>query len=70
MFSTTANEGHFGPLLPFVRACAASGHDVRVAAPVSFGPALARVGLRHEPFADARPELIGPVMAQLPAMDV
>ncbi|HET8588468.1 MAG TPA: glycosyltransferase [Nakamurella sp.] len=70
LFSTTANEGHFGPLLPFVRACAASGHDVRVAAPVSFGPALARVGLRHEPFADARPELIGPVMAQLPAMDV
>jgi UDP:flavonoid glycosyltransferase YjiC (YdhE family) len=70
LFSTTANEGHFGPLLPFVRACAASGNEVRVAAPVSFGPALARVGLRHEPFADARPELIGPVMAQLPAMDV
>jgi UDP:flavonoid glycosyltransferase YjiC (YdhE family) len=70
LFSTTANEGHFGPLLPFARACAASGHDVRVAAPVSFGSALARVGLRHEPFADARPDLIGPVMAQLPAMDV
>ena len=31
-------------------------------------PALDRAGFAHEPFADAPPELIGPVMARLPAM--
>lgn len=66
--STTANDGHFGPLLPFARACAGAGHEVRVAAPASYGAALARAGLPHEPFADAPPELIGPVMASLPTM--
>jgi UDP:flavonoid glycosyltransferase YjiC (YdhE family) len=68
LFATTANDGHFGPLLPFARACAESGHEVRVAAPASYGVALARVGLAHEPFADAPPELIGPVMAGLPSL--
>ena len=70
LFSTTANDGHFGPLLPFARACVAGGHDVRVAAPESYGAALARAGVRHEPFADAPPELIGPIMAGLPRMSV
>lgn len=70
LFSTTANDGHFGPMLPFARACAGSGHEVRVAAPVSYGAALARAGLTHEPFADAPPEVIGPIMARLPTMTV
>lgn len=68
--STTANDGHFGPLLPFARACAEAGHEVRVAAPVSYGAAVARAGLRHEPFADAPPDLVGPIMAELPTMSV
>lgn len=68
LFSTTANDGHFGPLLPFVRACAAAGHEVRIAAPASYGAALARAGLIHEPFADAPPELVAPVMEALPTM--
>jgi UDP:flavonoid glycosyltransferase YjiC (YdhE family) len=68
LFSTTANDGHFGPLLPFVRACAAAGHEVRVAAPASYGDAVARAGLPHEPFADAPPELVGPIMARLPSL--
>jgi UDP:flavonoid glycosyltransferase YjiC (YdhE family) len=66
--ATTANDGHFGPLLPFARACVGGGHEVRVAAPASFGGTLARAGLPHEPFADAPPEVIGPVMARLPSM--
>jgi UDP:flavonoid glycosyltransferase YjiC (YdhE family) len=66
--STTANDGHFGPLSPFALACAEAGHEVRVAAPASYGAALARVGLPHEPFADAPPEVIGPVMATLPSL--
>jgi UDP:flavonoid glycosyltransferase YjiC (YdhE family) len=68
LFATTANDGHFGPLLPFARACVSTGHEVRVAAPISFGEVLARAGLRHETFADAPPEVIGPVMASLPTM--
>lgn len=68
LFSTTANDGHFGPLLPFVTACVAAGHEVRVAAPESYGPALARAGLTHAPFADAPSEVVGPVMAGLPSM--
>ena len=68
LISTTANEGHFGPLLPLARALVAAGHSVRVAAPESFGPAVARAGLDHVPFADAPPELIGPVMARLPSL--
>lgn len=68
LFATTANDGHFGPLAPFARACVAAGHDVRVAAPASYGEALARAGFQHEPFADAPPEIIGPVMGSLPTM--
>lgn len=66
--STTANDGHFGPLLPFAQACVAAGHEVRVAAPVSYGPAVKREGLTPEPFADAPRDVIGPLMARLPDM--
>lgn len=66
--ATTANDGHFGPLLPFARALAGAGHDVRVAAPLSYAGAVAGAGFAHEPFADAPPELIGPVMASLPTL--
>jgi len=66
LFSTTANDGHFGPLVPFARACAAAGHEVRVAAPDSFAATVERAGFAHEPFGDVPPELIGPLMAQLP----
>jgi UDP:flavonoid glycosyltransferase YjiC (YdhE family) len=70
LFATTANDGHFGPLLPFARACAGAGHEVRVAAPESYGVALSRVGFAHEAFADAAPEVIGPVMGSLPSMSL
>ncbi len=66
--ATTANDGHFGPLLPFARACAGAGHEVRVAAPASYAAAVAGAGFPHEPFADAPPELIGPIMARLPTL--
>ena len=66
--ATTANDGHFGPLLPFARACAAAGHEVRVAAPASYAAAVEAAGFRHEPFGDAPRELLGPVMARLPTL--
>lgn len=66
--ATTANDGHFGPLLPLARAALARGHAVRVAAPDSFATTVERAGFPHLPFADAPPELVGPVMAQLPTL--
>ena len=66
--STTANDGHAGPLLSFARACVQAGHEVAVAAPASYAPAVQRSGFRHLPFADAPPELIGPVMGRLPEL--
>ena len=39
-----------------------------MAAPASFAGAVAGAGFVHEPFADAPPELIGPVMARLPTL--
>jgi len=68
LFATTANDGHFGPLVPLARAFASAGHDVAVAAPKSFEATVTRAGLTHRPFADAPPELIGPVMARLPTL--
>ncbi|WP_175525358.1 glycosyltransferase [Microbacterium sp. cf046] len=66
--ATTANDGHFGPLLPFARALADAGHEVRVAAPASYAAAVAKAGFAHEPFADGPAELIGPVMGRLPTL--
>lgn len=66
--STTGNDGHFGPLLPFARAWAAAGHEVRVASPASYAEAPARAGLTHEPFGEPATEVIGPVMAGLAGM--
>ncbi|MEO6511957.1 MAG: glycosyltransferase [Nocardioides sp.] len=68
LFATTANDGHFGPLSPFARSCISAGHEVRVAAPASYAGALERAGFVHEAFADAPPELIGPVMGSLPTL--
>lgn len=66
--STTAGDGHFGPLVPVARACLDVGHEVRVAAPVSFAGAVGRAGLDHSPFADVPPEIIAPVFASLPGL--
>ncbi len=66
--ATTANDGHFGPIVPFARAGAKAGHEVRVAAPASYAGAVQRAGFRHEPFADAPPDQVGPVMASLPSL--
>lgn len=48
LLSTTANAGHYEPVLPFAGVCVVAGHEVRVAAPESYGTPLARVRLMHE----------------------
>ncbi len=67
--STTAGDGHFGPLKAVSTACLGVGHEVRVAAPVSFAGAVRRAGLEQMPFADVPAELMGQVFARLPHMD-
>ncbi len=66
--STTANDGHSGPLFSFVRACRDAGHEVAVAAPASYAWTVERHGFTHLPFDDAPADLIGPVMARLPEL--
>lgn len=68
LFATTAGAGHFGPLIPFARACAAAGHEVCIAAPVSFASAVERAGFAHTPFDDVPPEIMGAVFARLPGL--
>ncbi len=65
LFSTTAGTGHFMPMVPLARACAAAGHEVRVAAPESFASHVARAGLDHAPFDDVDPAVMGAVFAGL-----
>ena len=68
LFSTTAGAGHFGPMVPFAKACRDAGHEVKVAAPASFAPAVAATGLDHAPFADVPPEVMGPIFGRLPQL--
>ncbi len=66
---TTANSGHFGPLVPLARACQLAGHDVVVAAPMSFAGQVDAAGFEHRPFADVPPDLLGPVFGRLPSLN-
>ena len=65
LFSTTAGAGPFGPMVPVARACRDAGHEVKVAAPVSFTAAVAAAGFDHAPFADVPPEVLGPIYSRL-----
>jgi UDP:flavonoid glycosyltransferase YjiC (YdhE family) len=66
LVATTAGAGHFAPLVPFARACARAGHQVRVAAPQSFGTVVEQAGLVHAPVDDAPPEALGEAMGRIP----
>ena len=68
LFSTTGGSGHFGPLVPFARACLAAGHEVVVAAPASFAHEVEHTGLTHAPVGEPPPELLGRVFARLPQL--
>ena len=52
LFSTTAGAGHFGPLIPVARECAAAGHEIAVAAPQTFHGTVENAGFEHLPFPD------------------
>jgi UDP:flavonoid glycosyltransferase YjiC (YdhE family) len=56
LVATSANAGHFGPMLPFAAACRRAGHEVLVAAPGSFAAAVERAGYPLWACPDADPE--------------
>jgi UDP:flavonoid glycosyltransferase YjiC (YdhE family) len=68
--ATTAGAGHLAGLLPFARACARAGHEVRLAAPVSFADVVLGAGFEHEPLADADPAALGAVFGRIPALSM
>lgn len=65
LFSSTAGSGHFGPLIPFARACVFAGHSVAVAAPVSFAAQVVGAGLEHLPFPDVPADVLGAVFSRV-----
>jgi len=50
LFTTTRGAGHFGPLVPFARACLRAGHEVLVAGPSQVEAQAQRAGLEFSPF--------------------
>jgi hypothetical protein len=57
-------------LVPFAQALQVSGHEVRVAAPASFGEAVGFADLHLEPFDDASLDSLGGVFARLPGLSM
>jgi len=47
LFSSSAAEGHFRPLVPLARACADAGHEVAFATAADLGDRVAAAGFRH-----------------------
>jgi UDP:flavonoid glycosyltransferase YjiC (YdhE family) len=64
LFTTTRGPGHFGPLLPFARACVRAGHMVLVAGPAGASAMVADAGLAFRAFADPPHTEVGPVLAR------
>ena len=70
LVATTAGAGHFGPIVPFALACAAAGHEVRVAAPLSLGTVVAQTGLECVPLADPSEAELASVFPALPTLSL
>lgn len=58
LFATTANAGHFRPLVPFAEACRAAGHEVLVAGQAGAAPAARRAGLSFRALAEPHDEAL------------
>ena len=68
LVATTAGAGHFGPVVPFARACLVAGHEVMVAAPESFADQVEAAGFLHRAFADVPADVLGPILGRLPLL--
>jgi hypothetical protein len=68
LLASTRGAGHFRPLLPFARAAADRGDEVRVAGPPSLAEAVAAEGLGFEPFDDPPADELGALWARVPSL--
>jgi MGT family glycosyltransferase len=66
LFCTTAGSGHFGPMVPVARTCAAAGWAVAVAAPRSFAASVEAAGFEHQPFDEPDRAVMQATFARLP----
>jgi UDP:flavonoid glycosyltransferase YjiC (YdhE family) len=66
--TTTGYPGHLLPLVPFARACARAGHDVRVAGPRFCEGRVAKLGLAFQACADPGDEEIERLVASVSAL--
>jgi UDP:flavonoid glycosyltransferase YjiC (YdhE family) len=67
LFATTRGAGHFGPLVPFARACERAGHEVLVAGAPSVRPHVERAGLALVAVDEPSDEIIDPVWQRVRA---
>ena len=61
LFASTQGAGHFGPMIPFIDACARNGHDALVVGP----PALKSRGYAFTPGAAPPDEVLGPLWGRM-----
>jgi UDP:flavonoid glycosyltransferase YjiC (YdhE family) len=69
LFTSTAGLGHVHPLLPFIRAAQARGHEARLAITVEAQPAATRFGVQLVPTAAPSPADSGAFWGALPDQD-
>lgn len=67
LLATTSGMGHYLPMLPFAAACMRAGHEVQVAAPLSFAAAVERSGYPYWPCADVDPAELAAAHARMNA---
>ncbi len=65
LFTTLRNTSHFLPLIPFVKACQARGHEVAVAAPPDLAERVATTGAAFFPFGHPGDEGLRPIWQRL-----
>jgi UDP:flavonoid glycosyltransferase YjiC (YdhE family) len=64
LFASTQGAGHFGPLIPFIDACARNGHETLVVGP----PGLKARGYGFTTGAAPPDEVIGPLWGRMPSL--
>ena len=70
LFATTANTGHFRPLVPFAQACRRADHDVLVAGQAGAAPAAQRAGLAFRALAEPEDEALRRFQAEQAGLSV
>ncbi|HVU02499.1 MAG TPA: glycosyltransferase [Polyangiaceae bacterium] len=65
LFTTLRTPSHFLPLVPFVGACRARGHEVAVAAPADLEARVKETGARFFPFGHPGDQGLAPIWARM-----